>query len=154
MELWDAANLHKDQAVQLLSKTSASIWHRNLINAKFKVSLTLSGDAIAKSTISKVQSFTNYCLRRIFWICWPDTISNLDLWHSTNQMPAEGDIRTRRWMWIGFEMDRAWGSQTVISLSRLWSGIPMAKRKEEGQETHGDITCRLMLRRWASARDT
>ncbi|VDO59287.1 unnamed protein product [Schistosoma margrebowiei] len=32
---------------------------------------------------------------------WPDTISNSLLWERTNQLPAEVEIRKRRWKWIG-----------------------------------------------------
>ncbi|VDP54440.1 unnamed protein product [Schistosoma margrebowiei] len=49
--------------------------------------------------IKKVQVFINNCLRKIFNIHWPDTISNSLLWERTNQLPPEDEIRTRRWKW-------------------------------------------------------
>ncbi|CAH8514717.1 unnamed protein product [Schistosoma haematobium] len=53
------------------------------------------------TTIKKVQVFINNCLRKILNIHWPDTISNSLLWERTNQLPAEEEIRKRRWKWIG-----------------------------------------------------
>ncbi|VDP55145.1 unnamed protein product [Schistosoma margrebowiei] len=53
-----------------------------------------------KTIIKKVQPFINGCLRKILNIHWPDTISNSLLWERTNQLPAEEEIRKRRWKWI------------------------------------------------------
>ncbi|VDP56064.1 unnamed protein product [Schistosoma margrebowiei] len=50
--------------------------------------------------IKKVQVFINSCLRKILNIHWPDIISNSLLWERTNQLPAEDEIRKRRWKWI------------------------------------------------------
>ncbi|VDO90762.1 unnamed protein product [Schistosoma mattheei] len=49
------------------------------------------------TTIKMVQVFINSCLRKILNIHWPDIISNSLLWERTNQLPAEGEIRKRRW---------------------------------------------------------
>ena len=54
-----------------------------------------------KTTIEKVQTFINSCLRRILKIRWPDTISNANLWERTCQLPAEEEIKKGRWGWIG-----------------------------------------------------
>jgi hypothetical protein len=54
-----------------------------------------------KTTIKKVQTFINSCLRGILKIRWSVTISNKDLWERINQVPAEEEIRRRRWRWIG-----------------------------------------------------
>ncbi|VDP24699.1 unnamed protein product [Schistosoma margrebowiei] len=48
------------------------------------------------TTIKKVRVFINSCLRKIPNIHWPDTISNSLFWESTNQLPAEEEIRKRR----------------------------------------------------------
>ncbi|VDO66059.1 unnamed protein product [Schistosoma margrebowiei] len=50
-----------------------------------------------KAIIQKIQVFNNSCLRKIFNIHWPDTISNSLLWKRTNQLPAEEEIRKKRW---------------------------------------------------------
>ena len=54
-----------------------------------------------KTTIDKVQSFMNGCLRRILNIRWTDIISNVQLWQKTGQLSADEEIRKRRWGWIG-----------------------------------------------------
>ncbi|VDP32525.1 unnamed protein product [Schistosoma margrebowiei] len=50
--------------------------------------------------IKNVHVFINSCLHKILNTRWPDTISNSLLWESTNQLPAEEEIRKRRWKWI------------------------------------------------------
>ncbi|VDO54334.1 unnamed protein product [Schistosoma margrebowiei] len=52
------------------------------------------------TTIKKVQVFINSCLRKILNIHWPDTTNNSVFWERTNQLPAEEEIRKRRWKWI------------------------------------------------------
>ena len=64
------------------------------------------------NTTKKIQTFINLCLRRIIQIRWPDTISNKDLWHRTNQKPAEVEIRQRRWRWIGHTLRKPATSTT------------------------------------------
>ncbi|CAH8498299.1 unnamed protein product, partial [Schistosoma bovis] len=59
------------------------------------------------TTIKKVQVFINSCLRKILNIHWPDTISNSLLWERTNQLPAEEEIRKRRWKWIGHTLRKS-----------------------------------------------
>lgn len=54
-----------------------------------------------KTTIKKLQTFTNSCLRRILQIRWPDTISNANLLEKTSQSSIEEEIRKRRWGWLG-----------------------------------------------------
>ena len=53
------------------------------------------------TTIKTVQTFINNCLRKILQIRWADPVSNTDLWERTHQLNAGGDIRRRRWRWIG-----------------------------------------------------
>ncbi|VDP46970.1 unnamed protein product [Schistosoma curassoni] len=53
------------------------------------------------TTVKEVQVFINSCLPKILNIHWPDTTSNSLLWERTNQLPAEEEIRKRRWKWIG-----------------------------------------------------
>ncbi|VDO74159.1 unnamed protein product [Schistosoma margrebowiei] len=43
----------------------------------------------------------------IFNIHWSDTISNNLLWEGTNQLPAEEEIRKRRWKWIGHTLHKS-----------------------------------------------
>jgi len=78
-----------------------------------------------KTTIEKVQTFINSCLRRILKIRWPDTISNANLWERTCQLPAEEEIKKRRSGWIGHTLRKLPTSVTRQALK--WN--PQGKRK-------------------------
>ncbi|KAK7095931.1 hypothetical protein V1264_005285 [Littorina saxatilis] len=78
-----------------------------------------------KTTIRKVQTFINSCLRRVLKIRWPETISNADLWERTCQLPAEELIRKRRWGWIGHTLRKP--STNITRQALRWN--PQGKRK-------------------------
>ncbi|VDP30550.1 unnamed protein product [Schistosoma margrebowiei] len=89
-----------------------NIWNSKQLSTNIKVrifntnvkAVLLYGAETWRTTttaIRKVQVFMNSCLRKILNIHWPDTISNSLLWKRTNQLPAEEEIRKRRWKWIG-----------------------------------------------------
>ncbi|VDO43637.1 unnamed protein product [Schistosoma margrebowiei] len=77
------------------------------------------------TTIKKVQVFINSCLRKILSIHWPDTISNSLLWERTNQLPAEEEIRKRRWKWIGHTLRKS--SNCITRQALTWN--PEGKQK-------------------------
>ncbi|CAH8650448.1 unnamed protein product [Schistosoma curassoni] len=77
------------------------------------------------TTIKKVQVFINSCLRKILNIHWPDTISNSLLWERTNQLPAEEEIRKRRWKWIGHTLRKS--SNCITRQALTWN--PEGKRR-------------------------
>ncbi|VDO51237.1 unnamed protein product [Schistosoma margrebowiei] len=58
-------------------------------------------------------------------IDWPDTISNSLLWERTNQLPAEEEIRKRRWKWIGHTLRKS--SNCITRQALTWN--PEGKRK-------------------------
>ncbi|VDP17375.1 unnamed protein product [Schistosoma margrebowiei] len=58
-------------------------------------------------------------------IHWPDTISDSLLWERTNQLPAEEEIRKRRWKWIGHTLRK---SSNCITRQALTCN-PEGKRK-------------------------
>ncbi|VDP37264.1 unnamed protein product [Schistosoma margrebowiei] len=60
-----------------------------------------------KAIIQKIQVFTNSCLRKILQIRWPDIISNNVVWERTKQIPAEEEIRKKRWKWIGHTLRKS-----------------------------------------------
>ena len=78
-----------------------------------------------KTTIQKIQAFINTCLRKILRIHWPETISNADLWQRTKQLPAEDEIKRRRWRWIGHTLRKPPSNITRQALT--WN--PQGKRK-------------------------
>ncbi|VDP39308.1 unnamed protein product [Schistosoma curassoni] len=71
------------------------------------------------TNIKKVQVFINSCLRKIINIHWPDTISNSLLWKRTNQLPAEEEIRKRRWKWIGHTLRKS--SNCITRQALTWN---------------------------------
>ncbi|VDO78690.1 unnamed protein product, partial [Schistosoma curassoni] len=75
----------------------------------------------------KVQAFINSCLRKILNIHWPDTISNSLWWERTNQLPAEEEIRKRRWKWIEHTLHKS--SNCITRQALTWN--PEGKRKRE-----------------------
>ncbi|VDO67771.1 unnamed protein product [Schistosoma margrebowiei] len=79
------------------------------------------------TTIKKVQVFINSCLRKILNIHWPNTISNSLLWERTNQLPAEDEIRKRRWKCIGHTLRKS--SNCITRQALTWN--PAGRRKRE-----------------------
>ena len=127
------ARIGKARAVYLQLK---NIWNSKVLSIRTKIrlfnsnvkSILLYGAETwrtTKFTTIKIQSFINCCLRRILQIYWPDTISNPDLWHSTNEIPAEDEIRSRRWRWIGHTLRKPTSNITRQALK--WN--PQGKRK-------------------------
>ncbi|VDO75273.1 unnamed protein product [Schistosoma margrebowiei] len=78
------------------------------------------------TSIKKVQVFINSCLRKILNIDWPDTISNNLLWERTNELPAEEEIRRRRWKWMRHTLRKSSNCITRQALTRN----PEGKRKK------------------------
>ena len=98
-----------------------------LFNSNVKSVLLYGAETwrITKTTIGKVHTFLNSCLRRILQIHWPETISNVDLWERTRQLPAEEEIKRRRWRWIGHTLRKPASNITRQALT--WN--PQGKRK-------------------------
>ena len=112
------------------------IWSSKILSQRTKVrlfnsnvkSVLLYGSEtwrMTKTTINKVQTFINTCLRRILNIHWPDKISNMELWNRTQQLPAEIEIGRRRWNWIGHTLRKPTSSTTRQALT--WN--PQGKRR-------------------------
>ncbi|VDP31522.1 unnamed protein product [Schistosoma margrebowiei] len=74
------------------------------------------------TTIKKVQVFINSWILNIHL---PDTISNSFLWERTNQLPAEEEIRKRRWKWIGHTLRKS--SNCITRQALTWN--PEGKRE-------------------------
>ena len=89
-----------------ISRVLSSRTKIRLFNSNVKMVLLYGAETwrITNTTINKVQTFVNNCLRRILQIHWPDTISNSELWEKTQQRPVEEEIRRRRWAWIGHSL--------------------------------------------------
>ncbi|VDP41199.1 unnamed protein product [Schistosoma margrebowiei] len=86
-----------------------------------------------KAIIQKIQAFINSCLREIFRIHWPDTIINNQLWERTNQIPAEEEIRKKRWTHIEESTQLRHKASLHMESSR-----PKEERKTEEHMTPGN----------------
>ncbi|VDO74015.1 unnamed protein product [Schistosoma margrebowiei] len=60
-----------------------------------------------KVITQKIEVFINNCLRKVLRIRWTDTISKNLLWGTTNQIPAEEEVRKTYWKWIGHTLREA-----------------------------------------------
>ena len=56
---------------------------------------------VTKSITTKLQVFVNRCLRSIFHICWPYTISNMNLLKMADMQLIDVIIIRHKWGWIG-----------------------------------------------------
>ncbi|GFS04438.1 hypothetical protein ElyMa_004656500 [Elysia marginata] len=71
-----------------------------------------------KTTIQKLQSFGNRCMRSIS-IHWQEIISNIDLWERTQQQPMEVKISRRKWRWIGHTLRKS--RQCITRHNLAWN---------------------------------
>ncbi|VDP60659.1 unnamed protein product [Schistosoma curassoni] len=114
-----------------------NIWNSKQLSTNIKVrifntnvnAVLLYGAGIWRTTttntIKKVQVFINGCLRRTLNVHWPDTISDSLFCERTNQLPAEEEIRKRRWKWIGHTLRKS--SNCITRQALTWN--PEGKRK-------------------------
>lgn len=98
-----------------------------LFNSNIKAVLLYGAETwrTTTTTLGKVQTFINTCLRRILKVHWPVTISNADLWQATDKLPANEEIRQKRWMWIGHTLRKPVNNITRQSLK--WN--PQGKKR-------------------------
>ena len=98
-----------------------------LFNSNVKSVLLYGAETwrMTKTTIRKLQAFTNSCLRRILQIRWPETISNTSLLERTGQASTEEEIRKRRWGWIGHTLRKP--ANNITRQALRWN--PQGKRK-------------------------
>ena len=74
---------------------------------------------MTEKTVSKLQTFINRCLRRIFGIYWPATISNANLWETTGKAPVRQESTSRKWTWIGHTLRRP--NHCIARQALLWN---------------------------------
>ncbi|GFS16095.1 LINE-1 reverse transcriptase-like protein [Elysia marginata] len=77
-----------------------------------------------KTTLPKLQSSRNRCMRPILSIRWPEIISNTNLWERTQQQPMEVETRRRKWRWIGHTLRKP--RQYITRHSLVWN--PQGRR--------------------------
>ena len=98
-----------------------------LFNTNVKSVLLYGAESwrINKTTLIRIQTFVNHCLRRILQIHWMDRVSNKDLWDRTHQAQIEIEILKRRWGWLGHTLRKPITNITRQAL--MWN--PQGKRK-------------------------
>ena len=80
-----------------------------------------------KTTLKRIQTFVNQCLREILGILWMDNVSNKHLWDRTNQVRIETDILRRRWGWLGHTLRNPNSNITTQTLT--WNHQGKRKRR-------------------------
>ncbi|VDP41391.1 unnamed protein product [Schistosoma margrebowiei] len=98
-----------------------------IFNTNVKAVLRYGAETSRTTTtiIKKVQVFINSCLCKILNIHWPDTISNSLLCERKNQLPADEEIRKRRWKRIGYTLRKL--SNCIARQALTWN--PERNRK-------------------------
>jgi hypothetical protein len=76
-------------------------------------------------------TFVDQCLRYILRICWPNIISNKDLWRVTGKEDINLEIRKRIFRWIGYTLRKEDGEIPKAAL--LWN--PQGSRKRGRPKT-------------------
>ena len=114
------SNIWKEGKISLNTKL-------RLFNSNVKAVLLYGAETwkTTKGLVRKLQTFVNRCLRRIMNIRWPETITNEELWKRTKQTSIEGEIRKRKWGWIGHTLRKPANNITRQALQ--WN--PQGKRR-------------------------
>ena len=73
-----------------------------------------------------MQTFINWCLRRIEGIRWYDRVTNEELMERTRQIPVNEQVKKRRWRWIGHTLRKPEGNIT----RRVLAWNPQGQRKK------------------------
>ena len=112
-----------------------NVWNTNTISTTTKTRLfntivkpvLLYGSEtwkLTKTNTTKIQTFINTCLRKIFKIYWPEKINNNELWQRAKQEPIQNEIGRRRWRWLGHTLRKPVDNTTRQALT--WT--PQGKR--------------------------
>ncbi|VDP67993.1 unnamed protein product [Schistosoma mattheei] len=101
-----------------------------------------------KAIIPRIQVFINGCLRKILRIPWPDDMSNNLLWERANQIPAEEEIRKKRWKWTGYTLRKAPNCVTRQALTCNPQGQKRRGRLKNTLCREMDIDMRKMNKNW------
>ena len=118
----------------------------HLFNTNVKSVLLYGAETwrINKTTLIRIQTFVNHCLRRILRIHWMHRVSNKDLWDRTHQAQIEIEILKRRWGWLGHTLRKP--STNITRQVLTWN--PQGKRKGGDQKTPGGVTSRQTSSKW------
>ncbi|VDO63164.1 unnamed protein product [Schistosoma margrebowiei] len=130
---------------QLLTNTKVRIFNTNVKTVPLYGAETWR---TTKAIIQKIQVFIDSCLRKILRIRWSDTMSNNLLWERTNQIPAEEEIRKKRWKWIGHTLSKAPNCVTRQALTWTPEGQRKRGRPKNTLRRKMEIDMRKMNKNW------
>ena len=85
---------------------------------------------INKSTLIRIQTFVNHCLRRILRIHWMDRVSSIYIWDRTHRAQIEIEILKRRWGWLGLPKTGGAGEMLWMAYARGVKGLKKKIKKE------------------------
>ena len=123
-------------------------------NSNVKVVLLYGSETwkTTKTTLKKIQTLINGCLRKILEIYyWPEKITNKDLWQRTEQLPVDEEIKRRKWKWIGHTLRKAPTSITRQALTWNPQGRRRKGRPKNTWKRDLEADCREMGYNWSQA---
>ncbi|VDO50535.1 unnamed protein product [Schistosoma margrebowiei] len=132
-------------STQLLTNTKVRIFNTNVKTVLLYGTETWR---TTKAIIQKIQVFINSCLHKTILIQWPDTISNNVLWERTNQIPAEEEIRKKRWKWMGHTLRKAPNCVTRQALTWNTQGQRRRRRLKNTLRREMEIDMKKMSKNW------
>ena len=104
-----------------------------------------------KSITSKVQTFINTCLRRIYKIRWPERIRNEDLWERAGEEPVDKQILRRKWRWIGHTLRKPATNTTKQALTWNPQGTRRRGRPRNSWRRDTEAELRELGMNWSEA---
>ncbi|VDP19615.1 unnamed protein product [Schistosoma margrebowiei] len=111
-------------------------------DVKARIGKAREADLQLRNTWNSKQLSTNTKIR------WPDTISNNVLWERTNQIPAEEEIRKKRWKWIGHTLRKAHNCVTRQALTWNPQGQKKIGRRKNTLRQEMGIDMKKMNKNW------
>ena len=100
------------------------------------------------TTVKKIQTFVNTCLRRILRVRWPVIINNQNLWERTKQQPVGEDILQKRWRLIGHTLRKSTSSTTRRALTCNPQGKRKSGRPSDTWRRNLEADSRRMGKTW------
>jgi hypothetical protein len=76
---------------------------------------------ITQDIINKLRTFVNRCLHNILRIWWPKTITNKELWETTQQIPIDREIKIRKWKWTGHTLRKDQNKNKITRQGLDWN---------------------------------
>ncbi|VDP25893.1 unnamed protein product [Schistosoma curassoni] len=104
--------------------------------------------ALLSQTKQQMQEKTTSVAAASEAIRWLDIISNNQLWERTNQIPAEEEIRKKRWEWVGHTLRKAPNCVTRQALTWNPEGQRKRGRPKNTLRWEMEIDMRKMNKNW------